>query len=236
MSADREQARRVSEESRKRFGLLLVSIVAAFAVQGIASPSAIEQMVVSVLLATTLLLALWVAEVRRSVMVPVAAIAVLLVLVSVVDAVAGESNGVADRIANLLLVVLAPPAIVIGVVRTLRRRNQVTLESVFGVLCLYLLLGMAFALIYGIIARVDGTFFAQDVPATVSRCLYFSFVTLTTVGYGDYTAASNLGHTLAVFEALIGQIYLVTVVSLIVGNLGRRRAGNASEPVQVEQP
>ena len=53
--------------------------------------------------------------------------------------------------------------------------------------------------------------------------LYFSFTTLTTVGYGDYTAASNLGHTLAMAEALIGQIYLVTVVAVIVSNLGRSR-------------
>ena len=57
----------------------------------------------------------------------------------------------------------------------------------------------------------------------MSQCLYFSFTTLTTVGYGDLTARTDLGHTLAVFEALIGQIYLVTVVSLIVSNLGRAR-------------
>jgi hypothetical protein len=49
--------------------------------------------------------------------------------------------------------------------------------------------------------------------------LYFSYVTLATLGYGDYTAASNLGHMLAVAEALIGQIYLVTVVALLVSRL-----------------
>jgi Ion channel len=51
-------------------------------------------------------------------------------------------------------------------------------------------------------------------------------VTLTTVGYGDVTARSNLGHTIAVTEALIGQIYLVTVVALLVANLGLRRTGS----------
>jgi hypothetical protein len=45
------------------------------------------------------------------------------------------------------------------------------------------------------------------------------------VGYGDLVAASNLGRTLAIFEALLGQIYLVTVVSLIVSNLGRPARG-----------
>jgi hypothetical protein len=49
------------------------------------------------------------------------------------------------------------------------------------------------------------------------------------VGYGDLTAKSNLGHTLSNAEALVGQIYLVTVVSLIVGNLGLRRM-DAQDP------
>ena len=57
----------------------------------------------------------------------------------------------------------------------------------------------------------------------MSNCLYFSFTTLTTVGYGDFVARTDLGHTLCVFEMLIGQIYLVTVVSLIVSNLRRPR-------------
>jgi hypothetical protein len=48
--------------------------------------------------------------------------------------------------------------------------------------------------------------------------------TLATVGYGDYTAASNLGHTLAVGEALLGQLYLVTIVGVLVGRMRPRRA------------
>ena len=55
------------------------------------------------------------------------------------------------------------------------------------------------------------------------NCLYFSFVTLTTVGYGDVLTRSDLGHTLAVTEALVGQIYLVTVVALLVSDLGSLR-------------
>jgi hypothetical protein len=237
MTATAEQVRLIRADRRKRFGLLLVAIIAAFAVQGIASPSAVEQLIVSVLLGATVVLSFRVAEAKRKVMIPITIFAAALVLVSFAEAIAGKSNGSADRIANLLLVVLCPGAIAVGTVRTLRARNQVTMEAVFGVLSLYILLGMFFAQLYGFLGRVNGAFFAQNVPATVSRCLYFSFTTLTTVGYGDYTAASNLGHTLAVSEALIGQIYLVTVVSLIVGNLGRRRALDPSPPAPAaEQP
>jgi hypothetical protein len=93
-----------------------------------------------------------------------------------------------------------------------------------------MLVGMTFGFIYGAIDRFGaGPFFAEGHSATVSHCLYFSFTTLATVGYGDFVARTDLGHTLAVSEALIGQIYLVTVVSLIVSNLGRpARRDNAS--------
>jgi hypothetical protein len=53
--------------------------------------------------------------------------------------------------------------------------------------------------------------------------IYFSFITMTTVGYGDFTSALNVGRMLAVMEAIFGQLYLITVVSLVVQNLGTRR-------------
>ena len=56
--------------------------------------------------------------------------------------------------------------------------------------------------------------------------IYFSFVTMTTVGYGDYTSALNVGRMLAVMEAIFGQLYLITVVSLVVQNLGTKRREN----------
>jgi hypothetical protein len=227
MKISRRRARLVNGEGRKRFGLLLLAIAAEFVLQGVASPGPWEQVIVSVLLAATLLLALWVADVTPRVIRAAALLALLLVGLSLVEALVGGANRISAKIADLLLVTLAPPAIVLGILRTLRARNQVTIEAVFGVLSLYLLLGMFFAFMYGAIGQIDGTFFAQDVPATAARCLYFSFATLTTVGYGDLTAASNLGHTLSVSEALLGQVYLVTIVSVIVGNLGMSRRPGA---------
>ncbi len=214
------QERQEEERRRERYGLLLVAIIAAFAVEGIANPGPFEQVAVSVLLGVTLVLAFWAAEAKPRVMRPLAAIAVLTVVASIVAVIAGDTYGYPSRVANLLLVLLAPPAIVIGVLNSLRKRQQVTVEAVFGVLCLYILLGMFFAFIYGAIARITHkTFFANGILTSIPHCLYFSFSTLTTVGYGDLTAAGNLGRTLAMSEALLGQIYLVTVVSLIVGNL-----------------
>lgn len=81
-----------------------------------------------------------------------------------------------------------------------------------------LLVGLSF------LAAVDqGQFFVQTKSAPAIDYIYFSYVTQTTVGYGDFTARSDLGRVLAVSEALGGQIYLVTVVAVLVSNLGRPR-------------
>jgi hypothetical protein len=209
-------------DRRDRFGALLGATVAAFAIEGIATPQVWDQVVVTALLCGTLLLALWAADARPIVLRVAAVVALVVFAISVAEAAAGQVNNLAVRLANLLLVLLAPPAVVIGVVRSMRARNKVTVEAVFGVLCLYILLGLFFAQLYGALDRIDGGhFFANNLVAMPSDCVYFSFTTLSTIGYGDITTAGNLGHTLAVTEGLVGQIYLVTIVSLLVGNLGR---------------
>jgi hypothetical protein len=225
VDAPADDLQSTARERRERYGLLLAAILASFLFQGIAKPGRWEQVVITALLAATLLLALWAANARPAIVRSALVVVGVIVVFSTVEAATGHVAGAPTRLANLLLVMLAPPAIVIGGVRTVRARGHVTIEAVFAVLCLYILLGMFFAFIYGTIDRVGGDFFAQNVQATLSRCLYFSFTTLTTVGYGDLTATTNLGHTLSVSEGLMGQIYLVTVVSVIVGNLRGRRRG-----------
>jgi hypothetical protein len=100
-------------------------------------------------------------------------------------------------------------------------QNEVNSRSVAGAICVYMLFGLFFLWMYSLLAVVDSTpFFAQGTDGTRPIRLYFSYTTLATLGYGDYTPASNLGHALAVLEALIGQLYLVTVVAVVVTRLG----------------
>jgi hypothetical protein len=106
------------------------------------------------------------------------------------------------------------------IARTIGREHEVNAQTIEGAICIYILIGMIFLFAYGAVALIgSGPFFAQGMDGTRALRLYFSYVTLATLGYGDYTAASNLGHMLAVAEALIGQIYLVTVVALLVSRL-----------------
>jgi hypothetical protein len=205
-----------------RYGLLLLATAASLGVQGVAEPGPVQQVVVTALAGASLLLALWSTNVTARIARAAAAFVGAALTLSVLHAAGADIGDGAARAANALLLAAGPPAVAIGVIRNVRAAGEVRLDAVLGVLSLYMLIGMAFGFLYGAIDHLGGDpFFSNGKPATVAHCLYFSFTTLATVGYGDFVARSDLGHTLAVSEALIGQIYLVTVVSLIVSNLGR---------------
>jgi Ion channel len=210
------------KRSRQRYGVLLLVLGVTFFFEGVAEPGDAQRAIGTVLVGATLLLALYAAEFpARWLRVSIVVVGVIVGAV-VVASVAGKGSTVAGiaAIASGLLIALAPPAVVVGVYRNMRTSGGVTLTVVFGVLCLYLLIGLFFAFTYAAVQNLGGApFFANGAAAVSPRSLYFSFTTMTTVGYGDYTARTNLGHTLSVTEALVGQIYLVTVVAAIVGRL-----------------
>ncbi len=143
---------------------------------------------------------------------------------------AGFTSTVNDdfvRLSTFCLVVIATPVIAWGLVRQVKERGKITTHTMMGVLCIYLLMSLAFAAAFGAIAAISGEpFFQQGAgDGTTNNYLYYSLTTITTVGMGDFSPATNLGRSLTAAEALIGQIYVITVVAVIVGNLGRTRNG-----------
>ena len=109
------------------------------------------------------------------------------------------------------------------------RAERVTFDKICAALCSYLLLGLIFAILYSLLEFLDpGTFLAggaviaQGDPAAfqgagLGQAIYFSFTTLTTLGYGDITGATPVARNLSVLEAIFGQIYLVVLVARLVG-------------------
>ena len=95
------------------------------------------------------------------------------------------------------------------------RHREVSLQTIAGALCGYLLIGFFFASVY---AAADHLGMAPlfGKPASSPDYSYFSFVTLTTTGYGDLTAFTDAGRRFAVLEAMSGQIFLATMVARLV--------------------
>lgn len=208
--------------ARHRYGLLLLALSATFFFEGVAKPGNVQRAVATVLVGATLLLALYAAEIQTRLLRVAAAIVVAIVAGVVLASAVGKGSTVEViiAIANGLMIAVAPPAVVLGVWRNLRATRAVTLTAVAGALCFYLLVGLFFAFTYTAVQNLGGApFFSNGGAATSAHSVYFSFVTLTTVGYGDFTARTNLGHTLSMTEALLGQIYLVTILAAIVGRL-----------------
>jgi hypothetical protein len=205
------------------YGLVLVLILLTLGFQLAASDSEWVRVVTIAMQSATLLAALHVSGVPLWIF-HAAVVATTLACLSVAGVLIGSGGlgEAATRSVGLLLVIAAPTAILTGAVRHFRAAGGVTLTTMFAVLCIYLLLGMAFSYLFGITGNLqDASFFTAHQQEDQANFLYFSFTTLTTTGYGDFTAGTDVGRSLAITEALIGQIYLVTVVALIIGNMGR---------------
>jgi hypothetical protein len=121
-----------------------------------------------------------------------------------------------------LAVVLVTTILV--VVRRILRHRAVTLQTLFGALSAYLLIGFFFTATYTAVAKLGPSpFFAGSQPVTPASIQYFSFITLSTTGYGDYTAVGDAGRSMAVLEAVLGQVFLVTLVARLVALYGMVR-------------
>ena len=208
------------------FGFVLLLILASLIFLLAAPEEDWARLTAIVLQGITLLAALRASRVKP-LLLRLAVAAVAIAIVSTIGAYIGfgELGPTAARSIGVLLVALAPIAIAWGVTLDFRQQGQISLHTMFGVLCIYLLIGYLFAFAFGVVDSLSSTpFFAQHAAANSHNLLYFSFATITTTGYGDLTAGTDVGRSLAIAEALIGQIYLVTVVAAIVGGLGRQRA------------
>lgn len=217
---------RVRGKSRVRFGCLLLIILTSALFQLAAPDRSWAQFLLIALMGAALVVSLEAARVPvRIRQIVVGGVAVIIVGSAIAVLGPGDIGGAIPRILALIFVVLTPVAVILGLGHQLRDDGEVTLQSMFGGLCIYLLIAMAFAFAFGILDNVGDPFFAEGRIGSTANLLYFSFATMTTTGYGDFVAATHAGRALSVTEALVGQIYLVTIVALIVANLGRRRAG-----------
>ena len=99
------------------------------------------------------------------------------------------------------------------------RQRKVSRDVIMAAVCGYFLLGLMWSFVYFFVeSLLPGSFqFAQEGPGDTNLFIYFSFVTMTTVGYGDMLPLSNAARSLAILEAVMGQLYLAVTIARLVG-------------------
>jgi hypothetical protein len=203
------------------YGLLLTLLIGLYILIAAESHSSLwGRFIISFVLGGVLLLAFHTSHVRSRAFRIGIVLVVLADLANFVQAATNRHGGDGSTFIMFLLVLLAP----IAIVHRILRHETVGLETILGSICVYVLIAIAFAGIYGAVNEAEPTgFFAQKIVPNNVDFLYFSFVTITTVGYGDLTAGTSTGRVLVTFEAVAGQIFLVTLVARLVSLYGNKQ-------------
>ncbi len=215
----RRQQLKVALARRDDFGVVLVLILATIIVFATASGTA-GQLLSVALSGGTLLFVLHTAGAHRRTFRASAVVVVGSILGAAAAVLLGDTVSSATAgLVGLMLAIVAP----IVILRRIFIAPVITVRLVLGALAIYLLLGLAYAYLFPLLAILTGQpFFVQMATPGTQDYLYFSYTTLATIGYGDFTAAGSLGRMIAVSEGLAGQLYLVSAVALLVGNVGRQ--------------
>lgn len=220
-----ERQGQLSERERTRIegnfgtvlGLLIITVF--FSIAAPDKPWA--ELAIAVVLAASLSITMLASGARRRIVRIWLGVAGLGIGASVIIAITqvGAASGYLALTSLLLTLVTMS-----GLIRRLWLHAEISVLTVLGALCVYVLLGLSFGYVFAAVGDLGSQpFFASQERGTTSDYMYFSFITLATVGYGDLTPHGGIGRALAITEGLIGQIYLVTAVAALVGNIGRAR-------------
>jgi len=113
------------------------------------------------------------------------------------------------------------------ILQIIARSNEITRETIYAAIVAYLLIALMWAFLYmvlEVLAPGSFSFPERAIRTDTMRFEYFSFVTITTLGYGDIAPLTNKASALVLLEALIGQVYLVVLVAWLVGMHVSRRS------------
>lgn len=199
-----------------RFSLLLVAIVLAFALcpffEGFVRISLLTDIYLSAILLASIRAA---SDSTRTFLIALALAAPFLLL-KWGSAIAGVSLpwNFEEAFGGLFV------AYVLALIFTfIARQQRVTRDVIMAAVCGYFLLGLAWAFVYFFVeSALPGSFqFSPNTSAPKADFLYYSFVTMTTVGYGDMLPVSNAARSLAILEAVMGQLYLAVTIARLVG-------------------
>ena len=229
--AEIRERRTVLSSIGGRYGLLLATLLIVFAIYpflGSYPWARAATIAATILMVAAALSAIWShAKLLVAALLLGGGAVVALLLARIFDLSAAESYAAALRFCFLALVA-------VSLILDISRSRRVDMDVVFGACCVYLLIGLIWASLYAVIeAAAPGSFdfgpLAGGAAGTEEgRLVYFSFITMTTVGYGDITPVAPVARTFSAMQGLVGQLYLAIVIARLVGLeiSNRMRDGN----------
>ncbi|HSO49847.1 MAG TPA: potassium channel family protein [Acidimicrobiia bacterium] len=203
---------------RERYGLVLALILVGYLLSAVET-SRLVLAINSIIWVSLLLTTLWSPGIPERLR-RIGLIATILVLVSTLSLGLLPSD-VAQGWSFLILGV-AQLAAMLAILNRVTRHRVVTLQTVMGGVAAYALIAFLMAAVFHGADLLTSEPFLNGVVAN-GDYTYFSFITLTTVGYGDITAASAIAKRLAVVEAFVGQVFIITLVARLVSLWGAPR-------------
>lgn len=201
---------------RHRFVLLLASLVLLLVLSPALDGGAAGGLLLSVLFTLVLLAAVFAASGRRSTLAVALGFAVPWLYLSWLHPL--WRTGPIDVLADLLLIGLAAYVLALVLARVLRA-DRIGVDAICGAIAVYLLTGVVWAVCYGVIeALAPGSFRLADEGAGMvwNQLLYYSLVTLTTLGYGDITPLTAAARIWSALEAVTGTLYLAILIARLV--------------------
>jgi Ion channel len=220
--SDTAPARRTLQfRAEDAYGLLLALIVLTFLGLAQIQPAGWSRLVLAPPIGAMLLLALYASQARPRLMraaVIGVGVAYLLVLI---EAIFDTDLFTGSTFAIYGLLLLISPVVIIN---RILRHPEVTVRTILGAVCAYLLIGLVFGLMYALFGAIDSRPFFEGHPVVDQfDYFYFSYASLTTTGFGDFVSRGDLGRGVSVLEAALGQIFLVTLIARLVSLFGQRR-------------
>ena len=157
-------------------------------------------------------------QLRRALFLVFVALATLAFLLNIILILGWVPNNTAPLLTFQSIYSLFFGSAALLILQNILRIPKVTMDTVQGGICVYLLLGYFWALLYGIVYTLDPNAFSSALVTETSylNMFYFSFITLTTLGFGDIVPANEIASVLTILEALVGQMYPTIFIALLV--------------------
>ena len=223
------EPRMIDDRARRPgYGLVLGLLVGTIFLGGLTGTRPLEVVGALLLASATLLAILFVSGAsRRTLIVVTVALVASVALATAAMLSSGNASAAGGAEGLIVLTIAAVGPFLIG--RDLYRQGSVTIQTVLGAVSVYLLIGLFFAVLFSMLVVFSATTpFGGAEAVRALDLYYYSFVTITTLGLGDLVPKTDLARVLTIVEALLGQLYLVTVLALLVGKM----SGGRREPLR----